>query len=126
MSLAIIKWLAVISLLILPFSFFDGVADWRYLTVAPVAGLLWIAALIYCWRQESLFAGVIAFWAVIGAYHLSDSLYASEPPFGHFLQWITALILFAGLPVIAFRSRLIRYCGLENENGTTSRSSTTA
>ena len=126
MSLAMIKWLAIISLLILPFSLFDGVADWRYLTVAPVAGLLWISALIYYWRHESLLAGGIAFLVVIGAYHLSDSVYASEPPFGHFLQWITALIIVAGLPVIGFRSRLISYCDLQNDNGTTSRSTTTA
>ena len=115
MSLAIIKWFAIISLLILPFSFFDGVADWRFLAVAPVAGVLWIAASIYSWRHESPLAGGIAFLVVLGGYHLSNSVYASGPPFGHFLQWITALLLVAGFPVVAFRTRVINYCGLQNE-----------
>ena len=125
-SLAIIKWLAIIALLLVPFSFSDGIADWRYLAVAPVTGVLWIAASIYSWRHESPFAGGFAFLITIGAYHLSDSVYTSELPFGHFLQWVAAFLLVAGFPAIAFRARLLKYCGLQKDDGTTSRGTTTA
>ena len=111
-SLAIIKWLAIIALLFLPFSFSDGIADWRYLAVASVAGVLWIFALIYSWRHETPIAGGIAFLIAIGAYHLSDSFYASEPPFGIFLQWLAAFLAVAAIPVVVFRVRLLEYCGL--------------
>lgn len=111
-SLAISKWLAIIALLLLPLSLSKGIADWRYLAVAPVAGVLWIAALIYHWRHESPLAGGLGFLICVGAHHLADSVHASEPPFVHFLQWLAAFLAAASIPVVIFRGRLLDYCGL--------------
>ena len=125
-SFTIIKWLAITAFLILPFSFSSGFADWTYLMVAPVAGLLWIVALTYSWRYESALAAGFAFFVVIGAHHLSDFAYTSEPPFGHFLQWLALLLGVAVIPVVFFRSRLLQYCGLQELAGHNKASHSTA
>ncbi|MFC7339694.1 hypothetical protein ACFQY0_21090 [Haloferula chungangensis] len=111
-SLALIKWLAIIALLLLPLSFPEGFADWRYLALATVAGLLWIAALVYHWKHESPLACGLGFLVCLGAYHLGNSVYPSEPPFGIFLQWLATFLAVAAVPVIVFRVRLLEYCGL--------------
>lgn len=66
-------------------------------------------------RRESPFAGGLAFLFAIGAYDLSDFVYAREYPFGYFLQWVASFLVAVRIPVVAFRSRLLSYCGLQKD-----------
>ena len=115
-SLALIRWFAITAILLLPLSFQVGFADWRYLALAAVAGLLWIAALVYHWRHKSPLAGGIGFLIGLGTHHLGNSIYPSEQPFGVFLQWLATFLAVAAVPVIFFRERLLEYCDLNETN----------
>lgn len=111
-SIALIKWLGIGGFIVLPFSFTDGVADWRYLTISAIAGLVWCGALVYAWRYESMLASGFAFLTMIGAFHGSETFYAAEPPFWHSLQWLAVFLAVASFPKIVFRPRLLRICQL--------------
>lgn len=112
-SISLLKWLAIVSLAGLPFSFSEGLADWRYLIVAPFAGAGWIMTLIYFWRTESILAAGLAFWVFIGLHHLSDNVYDRELPFAHFLQWLSAFLFVAVIPLVFRRQAILDYCGLD-------------
>ena len=112
-SIGLIKWLGIVAVILLPFSFADGVADWRYLTISAIAGLVWSGALVFSWRHESILASGLAFLVMMGAFHGSETFYTAEPPFGHFLQWLAVVLVVAAFPMVAFRSRLLRFCRLQ-------------
>ncbi len=115
LSIALIKWLAIVALICVPFSFSDGTANWRYLIVAPLSGLVWIVAQVHFWRSESILAGAGAFLIAIVAHNLSDNTYNGEPPFGHFIQWIASFLFVAAIPLVAFRTFVLKFCGLQKQ-----------
>jgi hypothetical protein len=111
-NIALIKWMALAASLCLPFSFADGVADWRYVIVAPFAGLGWIVFQCMFWRSESMLAGGMGFLIVIAAHHLSDNVYGGLVPMGHFAQWAAWFLLVAAIPLMAFRGFIRNSCGI--------------
>jgi hypothetical protein len=113
-SISLLKWLALVSVALLPFSFSNGAADWRYLVVAPFAGGAWILTLAYYWRSESILSSAATFLILIVSHHLSDNVYDGDPPFGHFLQWMSAFLVVAAIPIFLFHQRLLKHCGLQN------------
>lgn len=111
-TISLLKWFAIASFILLPFSFSEGVANWKYLIVAPLVGVVWVVCTIYYWRTESGILSGVAFLIFIGAHPLSDNVYSEEPPFGHFMQWLSLFLVVAAIPI--FRSQwLLRYCGLQ-------------
>lgn len=103
--------------MMLPFSFSEGVADWRYLTVAAIAGLVWCGILVYSWRSESILASGLSFVVVMGAFHGSEAFYSNDPPFEHFLQWLAVLLFVAAGPLVALRSGVLHFCHLQETDG---------
>lgn len=112
-NIRMIKWMAILSLLCLPFSFADGVVDWRYWIVAPFAGLGWIMVMCLFWRSESMLTEGLGFLIAIVAHHLSDNVYGGEVPMGHFAQWIATFLSVAAFPLVAFRGFVLKFCGFE-------------
>jgi heme O synthase-like polyprenyltransferase len=113
LSISLVKWLAIVALVFLPFSFSDGIADWRYLIVAPLTGIVWIVAQLHFWRSESILAGAGAFMIAIVAHNLSANAYIGEPPFGHSVQWIALFLAVAATPLVVFRASVLNFCGLQ-------------
>jgi hypothetical protein len=111
-NIAMIKWMTIASLLCLPFSFVDGIADWRYLVVAPFAGFGWIMVQCLFWRSESMLTGGLGFLFVIVVHHLSDNVYAGQVPMGHFAQWMASFLVVVAIPVVLFRGFVLKFCGL--------------
>lgn len=111
-SISLIKWLTVISLVILPFSLTEGIADWRYLIIAPLAGALWISTQVYFWRSGSIIVASLNFLILLGLHNMSQRVYDVGPPFTDFIQWLSLFLFVSAIPFSVCRQRLLRYCGL--------------
>lgn len=112
-SFSLLRGVALIAAVALPVVFLAAPpAPWWVLLSAPAYAAGWLAAMMLSWRHRSYL------WAWAGTVILMV-LPRFLGPIGDdvglpwFFQWLCLLLFLAGLPLLLFRRRMLRWARLE-------------
>lgn len=110
-SFAMLRWGAVVALLVLPFTFSAGSAAPILIASALPIAFGWLASLAMAWRTRNQLGFALAFLIVVVAPRFIG-LHDPGLPKPHTFQWLCYLIIFAGAPLLLFRKSLLDFSRL--------------
>ena len=105
-SFAILRWGTLVTLLLLPFTYSVGSAAPTLIASALPIAFCWLAALVMAWRSRSQLWFGLAFLIVVVAPRFIG-LHELGLPVLHTFQWLCYLMIFAGSPLLPFRTRML-------------------
>jgi hypothetical protein len=116
-SFSILRWLTVVALFVLPFTYSQGTAAPTLIATALPIAFGWLASLVMAWRSRNQLWFGLAFLIVVIAPRFIG-LDDPELPDPHSFQWICFLMIFSGGPLLLFRKSMLQ---LSHLNPTTNK-----
>ena len=103
---ALLRWFAVAALVMLPFTFENGFIGLVPLFNAILTAFFWMVSLIAAWRNRNPLWFALAFVAgCISRLAWSDGLIVSGV---QGFQWLCYVLIFAGLPLLLFKTQMLK------------------
>lgn len=110
-SFAMLRWGSVVALLLLPFTFSEGIAAPLVIASTLPVSLGWLTSLMMGWRTRNQLWFVLSFLIVVVAPRFIG-LRDPELPKPHTFQWLCCVLILTGSPLLLFRARMLELARL--------------
>ena len=111
-------WIALAALGAFALSLFLGVLPSSYALSALVTGVIFFLSIVAVWHSRTKLAFAVLFLVLISGHKVAEHfgnpiLGAYSQYFRLFFQWITLLLMVSFALLALFRTRIARYCRLD-------------